>query len=296
MRRWRYTQEALPPLPLRFLFLITLAAFAVSEARAQDCPEDLGQGPRTVTPADGAAAVSRNAWVRVDFTEGYFADWTGALQDALELRTAEGELVAGEFELVGDETLFFRPLEALPQERRFDGVAYGLEGDLAFSFRTGRDFDETPPLVGEISSVSATAVGESCDAPDGGYRVDVAMEPAMDDGPVGSLRYQVYLSRSGQGDAPSLRAEVRGYAGQVITAAFVLKEAEVSTPVCLEVRVMDGVGRLSEDGAVSCFDPKAGQFFAGLCGVGLGGRAGIELGMFWIALSIVILRRRRNRV
>jgi hypothetical protein len=240
---------------------------AVSVVKAQDCPEDLGQGPRMVTPADGAAGVSRNALVRIDYTEGYFTEGLGSPETSMELRSAEGDLIDGEFEAVGGRTLFFRPAQLLPEERRFDGVAYGVEGELVFSFRTGRAQDVESPVVGRIVSSSASPLPPGCEAPNGGYRVDLSLEAAVDDGPVGSLRYQVYLSRWGEAGLPNLRTEVRGYAGDRITAAFVLDESEVSTPICVAVQVVDGVGRVSETAATDCFDPKSGQFFAGLCWV-----------------------------
>ena len=275
------------------LSLILLSEPAVAQPQS-DCPEDLGRGPREITPADGAAAVTLDAVVRVGYTPGFFAEPGRDPADFLEVYARDSvEQLVGDFQVVGGDTVFFIPEMLLEAESMYHGLARGIDGDLEFSFRTGRTLDERAPTLGPIARVDATEIEAGCEAPDGGYRVDVHFPPAADDGPPGSIEYLLYLSRfAGQG-APSIRARARGYSTRLITMAFVLSQDEAVEPICVEVVAVDGVGRVSEVGETTCLDPLTGSFFAGLCSVSPHGNS-TSLAVVAFVACLTLIRRRRG--
>jgi len=247
-------------------------------------------------PADGAAAVTLDAVVRVDYTPDFFEEAGRDPAVFLEVYSdAASEQLAGEYQVVGGDTVFFVPDTLLDPESRYRGIARGIDGDLEFAFRTGRTLDEAAPTVQPIARVDATRVESGCEAPEGGYRIDVHFPPAVDDGPAGSIEYLLYLSRFASQGAPNIRARARGYSTQLITMAFVLSLEDAAEPICVEVVAVDGVGRVSDVGETTCLDPLSGSFFAGLCSVSVsphGNPASLAVVAFVACLTL--LRRRRG--
>ncbi len=278
--------------------LALCVACVASSARAQtDCPVPPAPGPIETTPASGAGGVTRDAWVRVLYTPGYFGPTgPGTGGETITVTDPDGVPVAGDLQVVGDEALFFVPIDLLEPGTRYDVVATGVARELVASFTTGANVDTAPPSIGPITRVSVEPVGPSCTAPSGGHRVGVSFDPATDDGALGSIEYGLYLTR-GEGVAGPVRvARQRHFAGSEITAAFVLDDDQAETIVCVSVRAEDGVGRSDEGGGV-CFDPVSGAFFAPLCSATTASRTppgAFALAPILAAAAVAIRRRRRG--
>ncbi len=282
-------------------------------ARAQDggtsldCPTSAGRGPLRLTPSSGAAGVTLDAFIKVEYSQGYFGDPSIGADPASSISVTSsdtGAAVPGQVQVIGDD-LIFTPNRLLDADARYEGVAHGIDFDLPFNFRTGSAIDMAPPTMGTILKAGSSQVSHSCEAPDGGYRIDVSFRPATDDGPLGSIEYLLYLSRGKNVGAPKLMARLRNFTADpsaTITMAFILTTSDASEPVCMVVRAVDGVGKTDTGDQHICFDPIQGNFFAPMCtitaagasprGTGAGGGAGacaIVLG------GLVLTRRRRGR-
>ncbi len=282
--------------------LLALILVAPRPVLAQDddddgCEPSSGEGPDEVTPAASAGGVSLGAVIRVLYSPGYFSTPIRQMSapTLVRLTNEDGEMVTGATEIISDY-LFFAPDELLRPRTRYMGMAVGDDYDLEFSFTTGTAVDTAPPRFGEIDKVDTARVDESCEAPDGGYRVDVSFAPATDDGPPGDIEYLLYATRGPEVVAPQLRARIRNYSTDVITMAFVIAPSEAVSPICIAVHAIDGVGNVDEDGEENCFEPIRGNFFEPLCSVGA---AGAGSGRGWLALLALGLaaavRRRRSR-
>lgn len=226
----------------------------ITTAQAQCTENDFGV--ISTIPASGAAGVPLNTFIRVEYPPCYF-EVTG--QDPLTslTLTQDGVPVAGEVQLVGDY-LFFVAEGNLNGGVRYDLEARDFEGGFSASFRTGTTLDSSPPVL-----TSALAATSTRSATEDEFRVGVSFSPVRDDGALGSIEYYLYLTRAGELDAPELRARLRNFGGtDEITMALTLSAEEVATPVCVEVRAVDGVGRSARFDPV-CFDPKVGPFFNG---------------------------------
>ena len=164
---------------------------------------------------------------------------------------------------------------------------------------------QCPPEMGEIREVRSTPTPVNCDAPEGGYRVDVSFEPALDDGSPGSIEYLLYLTRGPGVQAPELRDRARNFTeggDGLVTMAFVLRPNEADGPVCVAVHAVDGVGRVDRSVPARCFEPIQGNFFQGLCSVGFafresneGARTLLVQTLGGVALMLLHRRRLRNR-
>lgn len=204
------------PASVRVVVTSLVALFATSSARAQlDCPSP-GFGPLEVTPADGAPLVTRDAYVLVRYSDGYFAEDGEVPVETIFLETDLGVDVPGEVQRVGDAQLFFVPDAPLAPSTNYFGIATGPDGDFEFGFRTGTTFDEAAPQIVEGNDdrsfeVRTGRIEPSCEAPDGGIRVGLSVTRASDDGPAGSVEYHLYLTRAPELTAPRLVARARNF-------------------------------------------------------------------------------------
>ncbi|MEM9069063.1 MAG: hypothetical protein AAGE52_11185 [Myxococcota bacterium] len=273
-----------------------VSAFA-QDAGPMDCRDEVIRGPLEVTPATGAARVTLDAIVKVAYSPDYFSIPGIDASTSFELRRCgdmiafecetSGELVGGEIQVVGD-TLFFLPARALAPNELYAGVARGVDLDLGINFRTTTFVDTGPPVLGRVDSPTTSRVDPSCEAPEGGLRVDVSFPPAQDDGSPGSIEYLLYLSRGAGIDAPELRARARNFSTELVTMAFVLSDAEAVSPACIVVHAVDGVGNVDRDMEPECFEPVQGNFFEPVCSTGGSG------GGIWLVLLALWFVRRRG--
>lgn len=276
---------------LASIVLLVTCSSSVSPATAtaqEECDPDLFRGPRVVTPSDSARDVTLDAIVEVEFSDGYFDEPGVDPATAVTLGEDDGgAAVPGRTQVIRD-TLFFVPDAPLSPSTFYSGRARGLDGDLEFAFETGTVArDTTPPVLGEIDGASSSEVEPSCEAPDGGFRIDVSFRPATDDGPAGSIEYLLFLTRGPMVDAPQLRATARNFATELVTMAFVLSPDEAVAPVCVAVHAVDGLGNVDDDGQSRCFDPVQGNYFEPLCSVTPGLPAASRRGP-WLALLLAL--------
>ena len=282
-------------------FIFTICALLISNAAfsqdgGMECDTYIPRGPIEVTPATSASQVTLDAWVKVLYSPGYFSIDGGDPERDFELRRCaalsifecetEGERVAGETQVVGD-TLYFLPSRNFASNEVYVGVARGIDLDLRINFRTSMSIDRSPPRLGSVGEPTTTRLDPGCDAPEGGYRMDVSFVPAVDDGSPGSIEYLLYLSRGAGLEAPELRSKARNFSttGE-IPMALVLSHEEAASPACIVIHAIDGVGNIDDDMSPLCFEPIQGNFFEPACAVGSGGH------VFWWIMILVILRRK----
>ena len=259
------------PWALALCFSIVLSGRARAQT-TEDCLPPPTPGPVEVTPASGAGGVTRDARIALRYTPGFLADYGGDPSSLLSVWNDDTlENLTGSTEIVGD-TLFFLPDALLEPNAYYVGRATGGIADFEFDFRTGATLDMLDPVAGNIQSVSSQPVDPSCSYPDGGFRVDVTMRRAVEDGPAGSLEYLLYQTRGPGLREPVLRTRRRGLAtADLFTMAFVLPRAEATEPICVVVQVVDGVGKRDDSQPARCFDPIEGNFFESACSVGAAG-------------------------
>ena len=292
------------PASVRVVVTSLVALFATSSARAQlDCPSP-GFGPLEVTPADGAPLVSRDAFVLVRYSDGYFAEDGEVPVETIFLETDLGVDVPGEVQRVGDAQLFFVPDAPLAPSTNYFGIATGPDGDFEFGFRTGTTFDEAAPQIVEGNDdrsfeVRTGRIEPSCEAPDGGIRVGLSVTRASDDGPAGSVEYHLYLTRAPELTAPRLVARARNFtSAETMTLAFVLPNTESGTSVCVSLVVTDGVGHDTRWDEPVCFDPTDESTFLGLCtqSVAPPARGVVPSALVGFVVCLALLVRRGGRV
>lgn len=280
----------------RFVAAFLWLASLTSAARADDagCDPPIELGPSEVTPADRAAAVPRNAIVRVRYSPGYFA---GSLvpTETITLSSPTGP-VLGSTQLAGDDTLYFVPTAPLLAATRYTGEATGAVVPFDFEFTTGTQTDVARPDLSDPRSASDFALtasaSEGCGVA-GGRRVRLTFPAAQDDGPSSSLEYWVYLTRAEGLDAPILLTRIRDYGTPSVTAGFLLTRSQSERAACVSVVAVDGLDRATEWPAAQCLDPTGGLGFIGLCSVrhGPGSRlVGLAVGL--AALGLAYRRRR----
>ncbi len=276
--------------------LVSGAAFAQP---SDDCVPAPTPGPIEVTPASGAGGVTRDARVALRYTPDFFAGFVGDPSSLISVWNDDSlEPVVGRSLLAGD-TLFFLPDRLLDANTTYVGRASGGIADLEFDFRTGTSLDLSPPEVGAIESISSQAVDPGCGLPDGGFRVDVAMQRALEDGPAGSLEYLLYQTRGPGLTAPVLRTRRRGViTSDLFTMAFVLPRSDAVEPICVVVQVIDGVGNRDDSMQARCFDPVEGNFFEPACAVstpGLPSSRSAPWVVFALFAAVSFVRGRRRR-
>ncbi|RLB48651.1 MAG: hypothetical protein DRJ42_22705 [Deltaproteobacteria bacterium] len=280
-------------------WVVTQSPAPASAQIPEECEEPVIRAPIEVTPAVGAPNVTRGAPIKVRYPEGYFEDPVIGADPATSILVFLGDdtgpEVPGYARAVGD-TLVFTPDAPFESMTRYAGIAFGIDADFNFSFRTGFGFDIGPPTLGAILNMSSTRIEEdSCDALAGSYRVDVSFDAADDDGPLGDIEYQLYLSRGPEVDAPQLRARVRNQSTAEQIMAFIASPEEVASPICVSVIAVDGVGNVTETRDAFCDDPIQGSFFEPLCSAAPGApgsRPGVPGALAFLAVLLLVIRRR----
>jgi hypothetical protein len=250
-----------------------------------------------VTPAVRATGVTLGAPVKVRYTPGYFEDPSIGADPALLFDLFKEETleeVLGTLAVIGD-TLVFVPDSPFEPRTGYTGVARSVDTTLELQFTTSASFDIGPPRLDALTRMSATRVDQSCDLPDGGYRIDVAFDPATDDGPPGDIEYFMYLSRGPTVGSPRLVGRARNVAPSEVIMAFVVEPAHVSGPICVTVHAVDGAGNVDADTPPLCDDPIQGNYFEPLCTASHG--AGSGSSVLWLMGLVFawILRTRRRR-
>jgi uncharacterized protein (TIGR03382 family) len=285
------------------VFAVAVALIAVpGAAAAQDpdeCEDPLVREPLEITPAVSAPRVTLGAPIVVRYPEGYFEDPVIGADPATSIVVFEddesGPEVPGYARAVGD-SLVFTPDEPFRPSSVYAGIAFGIDADLPFNFRTGTSFDLGPPEAGALLEMSATKIEEdSCDATAGSYRIDVSFGGATDDGPPGDIEYLLYLSRGPEVDAPQLRAKLRNQSDGDQIMAFIAEPSEVASPICVSVVAVDGVGNVDDTAAPLCDDPIQGSFFEPLCSAAPTRGGATPLATFGVAVLLLARRRRRRR-
>ena len=273
--------------------LLGVASFGVTPAAAQDggaldCDgEPVARQAVEVFSADNANGVSLDAPVRARYSPGYFGPGgpggdpttmitllqcpsSGASCSTLDCVDGEGEFVPGRVQVLGDELIFVPDVD-WQSGTAYRGIARGVDATLEFTFCTGTSDDAGPAELGTINSVTSTIVDEErCDAPRGSYRISVFFPPATEFGPPGSVEYLLFQTRGTGIDGPVLRDRVRNFATDEIPMAFALPPEQATSPICVTVAAVDGVGNVDyadNEGGEVCVDPVQGNFFEPLCSV-----------------------------
>lgn len=273
------------------------------------------RGPIEITPAFGSRAVAQNAVVRVLYSQGFFAT-PGARTPEESFRLLQcndgpscltsGREVSGTVSLARD-TLVFVPDALLEDGVQYLALAAGIDQSFEAEFRVlpaggASSVDLESPVFGPVTSFTATSLGPSCEAPDGGFRVDVSIQPAVNELAGADVEYLLFLTRGAGIEAPELRARARGVPSEVVMA-FVLSPEESTATICFTVQAIDGAGNIGELSAPVCEDPVQGNFFEPLCNANpdtLGRREGMGVrgwggGAVLGGLLLFALKRSRRR-
>ncbi len=274
---------------------LALAGPAAAQPDAGPCDEPTDRAAPAVMPAVGAGGVPLDAVIRVDHPPGGVPE--GLDEPLVELREAgSGTPVAGRTSVLADRWVFFVPEAPLRPSTAYEGVARGLDGDVALAFRTGTSFDARAPGPVRIERVVVRReqVWPDCGPPEPGYVFSVTFSPAEDDGPPTSVEYLLHQSRGAGLQAPVLRARTRGFAGGRLTMGFSLTDEEAADPLCLTVTAVDGVGHVSAPSEPFCLDAAQQSYFVGACSVGPA-RPGSR-GILWLLVPLLgrVGRRRRR--
>ena len=247
----------------------------------------LDKGPNLeTTPGSGAMEVALDAPVLVRFRDPVVPTRLDAdnlrlflLPEPPDARPDSGGLpdafmtraVAGHLQRLSAYALAFVPIDRLLPEREylFTVDVFGTAQTYESEFRTGRRVDQQAPMLFIEEDDVGLASGPSpdgCGLPEGSYLVDLDLGAAVDDADNGALEYYLFLTRARGLSAPTLldRARRGGASGRVVLR-FVLTDEQVKEPVCVALRVVDGVGRSSDGEPEFCFDPRQGTFFQPLC-------------------------------
>ncbi|MDD9968678.1 MAG: Ig-like domain-containing protein [Myxococcales bacterium] len=273
----------------------------------------LDEGPTLeTTPGSGATEVALDAPVVVRFRDPVVpAVLNGGelsvllLPEPVDVRPSGGGTVdnlvarpvAGRLQRLSAHAMAFVPADRLLPERDYflTVEVFGAAQEYESDFRTGRRTDQQAPMlfieeddVGLVSGPSPAG----CGLPDGSYLVDLDLGAAVDDADNGALEYYLFLTRARGLSAPILLDRVRrgGASGRVVLR-FVLTSEQVEEPVCVAVRVVDGVGRSSTSEPEFCFDPRQSTYFHPLCRVSAPGarsRAGLQASP-WVLTSTAFL-------
>ncbi len=288
------------------LVLPAAVAQPPEDEEEEDCSPSLVEGPVEITPAFGSSLVPLNAGVRVRYSEGYFEATGIPVEEVFRLLRCDegladcltrGQPVPGRISLVL-ETVLFEPTSLLTPATQYLAVAEGITDDFEAPFQTvalGADeggIDADPPDLAPITSFEASEISPSCEAPNGGFRIDVTLPAAAGELAVSDVEYLLYLTRGPGVEEPELRARVRGVPNEIVMA-FVLQPDEVVSPICVEVQAVDIAGNLGAPTPVQCRDPIEGNFFEPLCSAGEA--RGVPTWMVGVVAALLGLGRRRKR-
>ena len=252
-----------------------LGGVAVAQ-RDDGCREPSPRGPVEISPAFGSRAVAQNALIRVRYSESFFSlpeslppqDSFTLFRCDAEPCTPAGAPVEGTISL-SDDTLLFVPRDLLVAGGSYLAVAVGLDQTFEAEFSViagagGAAIDMEAPEFGPVTGFSTTSLAPSCEVPDGGFRVDVSLRPAVNELAGADVEYLLFLTRGNGIDGPELRARARGVPSEVVMA-FVLTPEEASSTICFTVQAVDGAGNVGELADTVCEDPIQGNFFEPLC-------------------------------
>lgn len=297
-----------------FLPIAVALAVAPQVARAQDeCDDDtLVRAPLEVTPSVGAQDVTLDAPVVVRYSRGYFGpDGPGGPGGdrpeemirvgvcPAETRCAvpcdldsEATPIDGTVQVLGDR-LFFLPDGGLADDRVYVGTAAGLDRPLDFRFCSGAEVDQGPPTAPIFLEARPDESGTSCALPEGGRRIGLRYQPSLDDGPLGSIEYLLYLTRGPGIAAPELRDRVRNSSTEEALLRLLLTREEAAEPVCVVVYAVDGLGNVSEAAREQCVDPLTTAAFQPLCSAAPGTRGAGPFALAGLVVAALAIRRRR---
>jgi hypothetical protein len=149
---------------------------------------------------------------------------------------------------------------------------------LELEFRTGDARDRDPPELDAPADEIQVAVEEppaACELPEGTLRVSLNVPRARDDGDEESVELLLYLTRAAGLRGPELRARARNASADEgsVVLQFLLSAEQASDAICMAVRAVDGVGRVSEGEPRLCIEPDYRPRFESLCHAGMVGRA-----------------------
>ncbi len=268
-----------------------------------DCRTD-PRGPIEVSPASGANAASLDAPVLVRYGAGYFGpDGPGDPPSTLfQLVTCgdcstscdvtTGTAVPGLVQTAGDDLLFL-PDGGFSAQTRYAGHVTGIDNELDFNFCTGSRPDTAPPSAAIMGEPTSAHIGAVACLPSGGYRIQVYFPPASDDGPPGSIEYLLFQTRGHDISAPVLVDRVRNFQTDRITMSFLIADADVGAPICLQVVTVDGDGHATVPVGDRCFDPVGHVTFQG-CATSPSRRGNGLLGLASIGALVLVARRRKR--
>ena len=282
-----------------------------------------------VTPSDRAENVARNAPIIVRYQPGADLD---ALTRSLQLQTDEvcgsalvcllhdarasggsaREPVQGTVQRIDSLTVSFVADKLLARNSTYySAIARpGFDGAVRreLRFDTGRDEDMEAPMFTSSNQAIALSIDvppDECDAAQDSLRVTLSVPRAQDDGDEGSVEVLLFLSRAAGLAGPMLVDRARNPKADAeesdVRMGFLLTAAQAKERVCIELRAVDGVGKVSKGKPGLCFDPAGGSSFAPLCATpfprgakrdDLGGRT---LVAFWAIAAALLVRRRARR-
>lgn len=293
-----------PDLLTRVIAIAMCSAWSVS-ASAQltiGCDRDVPpSGPSATFPASGASGVTLDAPLRVTYSDGFLQQ--ANIQELLEIfacldnSCTERVAVEGELSAVQNE-LFFLPAPSWNPFTQYRGTALGTDRSLQFGFTTSSSVDVSPPAFSGGLSVNTEPTQDPCfkegdpGAPPQGYRVEVSFAPATDDGALGDIEYQLFLTRGPDVGGAQLVAQSRNFgATERLSLAFFLDEETAKQTHCVDVIVLDGVGNVTDARSHECFNATLGRDFVG-CTVGrLDSTKGAAL---WLLLIAALRVRTRG--
>lgn len=241
------------------------------------CRDTLGpQGPYASFPASGANGVTLDAPLRIRYTEGFLSDFDAStaaeLLDVFSCTNApcsESVEATGELSIVDDQ-LFFVPTPSWNPFTQYRGVARGTDRNLPFGFTTTSTVDQAPPAFSGGLSVNTEPTQDPCyregdpGEPEHGYRVEVTFAPATDDGAPGDIEYQLFLTRGPGVEGATLVAQTRNFgATERVSLAFYIDEQAAEQTHCVDLIVIDGVGKVTRSRDAACFNATLGRDFVG---------------------------------
>lgn len=282
-----------------------------------------------VTPSDRAENVARDAPIIVRYQPGADlnaltnslltnaaqpcgADLVCLFRDARRSGGSSREPVAGTVRRIDSLTVSFVADELFEREGSYysEVARPGFDGAVRRELRfvTGRDEDREAPRFAssrEALALSVDVPPQECDAPAGSLRVTLSVPRAEDDGNEGSVEVLVFLSRAAGLAGPALVDRARNPESDSdigeVRLSFLLTKEQAAARVCIELRAVDGVGRVAEGKPGLCFDPALGTSFAPLCstpharGANPDGRTRGTLVACWTIAAALLVRRRRLR-
>ncbi len=278
-----------------WIVLACLLQASVGLAQSE-CPALSGatDTPKIAPPSAGGERAALNTLIQVDID--------ASLNPQFLLSRVDPMIdvpIAASWQRIGESDRFvIRPLDLLEEDTQYSTVVSADEGIYErFTFTTAGFVDETPPVFAfgpdQVVAYSSTPCGDDGTS----HRVALTLQDATDDGHAGAIEYLVYLTRAAGLDGPVLLS--RQYLAEATDLSFTLTPEQLSTPVCIVVDAVDGVGLHADPAKIEefCFDPLQGNFFEP-CAVGgpLRARWHGSLMLLLTAVCVVLGVRRRRLI